>query len=309
MEVLIAVGVAIVASCALLLGRKWWAEPAYPQPDERLRAISKLWCIHNRRYDLAPFVASHPGGRAAILLARGRDGSVLFESYHSLCDPAAGRARAALARFAVVDKDIDDDDASPTSPPRRRLALARARPGDPDFEDDLFDWRETPFYAALQRRARETLARRGRGRGPTLAKWVQLVSATAATIEVGRDDASRTWGGGVLMAMLTVGWRGVEVVSSASRAEGRINSQVEDCQPEDKSAASCHAASRDLLRSHTRGATRGRDARPLQRGAFGCTAPHTRHGGRRFRASPSPPFSPLLSPSFPRAAPAAHHGA
>ena len=28
---------------------------------------------------------------------------------------------------------------------------------------------------------------------------------------------------------------------------------------------------------------------------FGCTAPHTRHGGRRFRASPSPPFSPLLS--------------
>ena len=40
------------------------------------------WYIHGKAYDLAPFISTHPGGEHALLLARGRDGTSLFESYH-----------------------------------------------------------------------------------------------------------------------------------------------------------------------------------------------------------------------------------
>ncbi|EFJ47347.1 hypothetical protein VOLCADRAFT_92130 [Volvox carteri f. nagariensis] len=42
------------------------------------------WVIHGQAYDLASYVAKHPGGVDAILLGRGRDCTELFEQYHVL---------------------------------------------------------------------------------------------------------------------------------------------------------------------------------------------------------------------------------
>ena len=45
-----------------------------------------LWTIHGQDYDLESFVNSHPGGKEAILIGRGRDCTALFESYHPFTD-------------------------------------------------------------------------------------------------------------------------------------------------------------------------------------------------------------------------------
>ena len=41
-----------------------------------------MWKVHGVDYDLTDFVNLHPGGKEAVLLARGRDCTALFESYH-----------------------------------------------------------------------------------------------------------------------------------------------------------------------------------------------------------------------------------
>jgi cytochrome b involved in lipid metabolism len=46
--------------------------------------LSKLWVLHGQVYDFTDFVKYHPAGSRAILLGRGRDCTVLFESYHTI---------------------------------------------------------------------------------------------------------------------------------------------------------------------------------------------------------------------------------
>merc|ERR1719506_1835467 len=56
-------------------------------PTERSEAEEKrrsLWTVHGKRYDLSSFMDRHPGGPEALALGRGRDCTVLFETYHSL---------------------------------------------------------------------------------------------------------------------------------------------------------------------------------------------------------------------------------
>ncbi|GIL83331.1 hypothetical protein Vretimale_11317 [Volvox reticuliferus] len=54
------------------------APAALPEPPH------DYWVIHGQVYDLASYVAKHPGGVDAILLGRGRDCTELFEQYHVL---------------------------------------------------------------------------------------------------------------------------------------------------------------------------------------------------------------------------------
>ena len=138
---LLPAGVAGIAGIAtsLLWPRvtKWLEAPVVGTKSERERAISALWCVHNKRYDMARFVEHHPGGRAPIMLGRGRDCTILFESYHSL---SGGRAHAALVPFAVAG------------------ALEKALPGDSDHDDGrAFSWESTPFYDALRSRVAAAL--------------------------------------------------------------------------------------------------------------------------------------------------------
>jgi len=158
----VVVGCAFAALLYARWGRRlgaWLGAPA-------LAAASRtelLWTVRNRRYDLAPFLDAHPGGRALLLAAQGRDCTALFESYHAL--DGDGRARSALARHALPDGD----------------PLARAVPGDADY-DDAFDW-DGPFWADLKARVAAALAEAGAvgaGRGPRAAKIAKLAAATAA---------------------------------------------------------------------------------------------------------------------------------
>jgi hypothetical protein len=51
-------------------------------PRHSIERSSMTWKIHGTEYDLSPFLSIHPGGKEAIELARGRDCTALFESYH-----------------------------------------------------------------------------------------------------------------------------------------------------------------------------------------------------------------------------------
>ncbi|KAG2491002.1 hypothetical protein HYH03_010674 [Edaphochlamys debaryana] len=53
-------------------------------PPETPKPPHDYWVIHGQVYDLASWIASHPGGTDAILLGRGRDCTELFEQYHVL---------------------------------------------------------------------------------------------------------------------------------------------------------------------------------------------------------------------------------
>ncbi|GLC48375.1 hypothetical protein PLESTB_000089300 [Pleodorina starrii] len=53
-------------------------------PSALPEAPHKYWVIHGQVYDLASYVAKHPGGADAIMLGRGRDCTELFEQYHVL---------------------------------------------------------------------------------------------------------------------------------------------------------------------------------------------------------------------------------
>lgn len=57
----------------------------------------KLWYIHGNTYDLNEYVPKHPGGELAILSARGRDCTALFETYH----PWNENNRKLLARYGA----------------------------------------------------------------------------------------------------------------------------------------------------------------------------------------------------------------
>ena len=46
-----------------------------------------VWRIHGRDYDLSSWVDEHPGGSMMILLGKGTDCTILFETYHTFNEP------------------------------------------------------------------------------------------------------------------------------------------------------------------------------------------------------------------------------
>mmetsp|Transcript_10554 Transcript_10554/g.25783 ORF Transcript_10554/g.25783 Transcript_10554/m.25783 type:complete len:856 (-) Transcript_10554:192-2759(-) len=53
------------------------------EPNPRLfPPANRLWIVGGNLYDLGDYAARHPGGKAAIMLGRGRDATALFLSYH-----------------------------------------------------------------------------------------------------------------------------------------------------------------------------------------------------------------------------------
>ncbi len=51
--------------------------------QQQKRDPKDLWILHGQAYDFTDFVKHHPAGEKAILLGKGRDCTVLFESYHT----------------------------------------------------------------------------------------------------------------------------------------------------------------------------------------------------------------------------------
>jgi fatty acid desaturase len=91
--------------------------------------LSKLWVLHGQVYDFTDFVKYHPAGSRAILLGRGRDCTVLFESYHTVLP-----SDALLEKYRV-------------SAPNAKLEESRSA--------KLFSFEEGGFYRTLKQRTRE----------------------------------------------------------------------------------------------------------------------------------------------------------
>ena len=83
--------------------------PSLPSsPPFPLSLPCSYWYIHGKAYDLAPFISTHPGGEHALLLARGRDGTSLFESYHP---------------FSQKPKEVSSPPSSPPSFPSKFISF------------------------------------------------------------------------------------------------------------------------------------------------------------------------------------------
>lgn len=64
---------------------------------------SVRWTIINgKRYDISKFVNEHPGGSDLIMLAVGRDASIMFGSYHRRLDVAMVRCSSLPLTCACV---------------------------------------------------------------------------------------------------------------------------------------------------------------------------------------------------------------
>lgn len=114
--------------------------PLVVAPDDLDRDV---WIIHGKRYDLRPYLDKHPGGIPALEMARGRDCTELFESYHSQSDVPARM----LARFEIKDPEPAVDGADEA----------------PEAHDEFFEWDNTPFSDALKARSRAYFAGLGGG--------------------------------------------------------------------------------------------------------------------------------------------------
>jgi len=129
-----------------------------------LQPKDSLWTIHNKRYDLSSFIKVHPGGETALLLGRGRNCTVLFESYHSLTYSGTAGVAAKLKQFYVED----------------------AVEGDDDFDTSGWKWSEddAPFYTDLVYYVRRHFWLPVRARGAGVGKQT-APSETA----ISRDEA------------------------------------------------------------------------------------------------------------------------
>ena len=78
---------------APLRGYTWREVAQHNTPDS-------AWVIlHNKVYDVTPFLGSHPGGREMLLLAAGRECTDLFTAYHWFDD--GSKAGATMGKFCV----------------------------------------------------------------------------------------------------------------------------------------------------------------------------------------------------------------
>ncbi|XP_052127157.1 cytochrome b5-related protein [Frankliniella occidentalis] len=72
--------------------------PSYLDSRRRDDGAEGLWRVHDKLYDLEPFVQRHPGGEHWLRSTKGMDITELFESHH-----VTGRAPEVLARHWVRD--------------------------------------------------------------------------------------------------------------------------------------------------------------------------------------------------------------
>jgi len=130
--------------------------PYVPKDELEYRAM-QYWTVHNKRYNLQAFVDRHPGGTEAIRLGRGRNCTVLFETYHSLADE--DRVRSILEKYFVEHTKV----------------------GDADYEC-CFYWNETPFYDALKSKVRAHFTTTGQSHLAGTMQRVQLLFFCVGTV-------------------------------------------------------------------------------------------------------------------------------
>jgi len=141
------------------------AKPLFVAPDDPDKDV---WIIHGKRYDLQPYLDRHPGGIPALEMARGRDCTELFESYHSQSDMPARM----LKQFEIPDAPVDEE------------------PG-------FYEWEETPFYDALKERSRAYFDSLGGGmkahKAPPIAIALHVLWLTLTGISLAGWATGHWW--------------------------------------------------------------------------------------------------------------------
>lgn len=118
---------------------------------------SQYTIIDGKVYDISSFMGHHPGGRALLSMAVGRDATIMFESYHMRHEVA----KQALQAIPRAPKDVTPE----------TLIEGKHGPFDPiPADDQALETYPTPMkselYRAIQKRVREELlAPQGKKRG------------------------------------------------------------------------------------------------------------------------------------------------
>jgi len=111
-------------------------------PEDAPAVPPGIWRIHGRDYDLTSFVDKHPGGAFLILLGKGTDCTVLFETYHIFNEP----------RKRLRTHDVTPDGQQPEVPKGHEVS---------------------PFMADVRTMVKEHFA--GKPKGSQKATRIQLV--------------------------------------------------------------------------------------------------------------------------------------
>ncbi|EWM27249.1 cytochrome b5-related protein [Nannochloropsis gaditana] len=181
---------------ALFSCRRAWMKEMGEAQRERFGHSAHEWVVHGKVYDLAPYLASHPGGRHWLELTQGMDVTPLFESHH--VDDA--KTRAVLGQFYVRDCPNTPPPASalrqPLLSPEASVAPQsnKGADGSSPVEAD-FSFLDSGFYRSFKRRALGALrtaeensknkSKRG-ARGPTMEMraltWALLLAWLSALV-------------------------------------------------------------------------------------------------------------------------------
>ncbi|ORZ40904.1 hypothetical protein BCR44DRAFT_1457413 [Catenaria anguillulae PL171] len=175
--------------------------------------------IHGKWYDLRDFRSRHPGGPFALSMVAGRDGTVLFESYHPF-SPVA-KMQAFLRKYEVA-ADIG----------RRLRTIEEDTPGMPRV-DNLFDWPEggSEFANELKGALREYFEQEATRRGVTFReatkgtpkRHAELLLVATAFVGTVYLMAVRTWWPAMFLCPLTAWVFAANVFHDASHFALTVN--------------------------------------------------------------------------------------
>lgn len=218
--------------------RHAWLKEMGEAQRQRLGHAAHEWVVHQKVYDLASYLDSHPGGQAWLELTKGLDVTPLFESHHV----NDAKTQAVLRKFYVRDCKTTSSSSSsssaaapstPTRPETPPTAAAstddHSNNGDKETEAD-FSFLGNGFFKTFKRRAAAVLeqaedsSNRGtpRGaRGPTtemrVLVWVLLLAwllSLAWCCQKGAGVVPAVVAGVFLNALMGVGHNAMHTVPS-----------------------------------------------------------------------------------------------
>lgn len=104
------------------------------------RTMEQTWIIHNKAYNLEPYMKNHPGGSHMLAIGRGRDCTELYESVHSMSDK---HLQAILQKYEVPLPEGYD-------------ALMEE-----NAKTHQFSWDDASFYNSLNAKVRKYFQEKG----------------------------------------------------------------------------------------------------------------------------------------------------
>eukprot|EP00730_Choanoeca_flexa_P016095 TRINITY_DN7539_c0_g1_i2.p1 TRINITY_DN7539_c0_g1~~TRINITY_DN7539_c0_g1_i2.p1 ORF type:complete len:446 (+),score=84.13 TRINITY_DN7539_c0_g1_i2:51-1388(+) len=164
--------------------------PATPEQwleekNQRDRALADipthLWQVHDRLYDLTPYLDKHPGGRHWLERTQGSDITVFFETHHL----NIAKVRAILSKYRVSPSQGHSQDAQ------------------------AYTWKQGDFYDTVRAKAAEVL--RNTGTGPTsemlFLSWsaVAIFAASFVLTAISGSYLAAIFTGITLLVMMGIG--------------------------------------------------------------------------------------------------------